>query len=119
MSFKIKDRVAIRRPGFENQIGRVKNVIPNDVSIYIVELEDKSLLKCLDYELTLIEDPKTIPDTIMISRSEFRQAVAELSDPNIYDKEGLSEALLTTITLSAIYVGAKLEKRLFDSEEVV
>lgn len=114
MSFKIKDRVTVRRPGSEDQIGRIKNIIPNDVSIYIVELDDKSLVKCLDYELTLIEDPKTIPDTIMISRSEFRQAVAELSDPKLYADEGISKELLTTITLSALYVGNKLEKRLFD-----
>lgn len=107
---KVNDRVSTLHSG-ETVEGVVQEIYNND--LLIIKLDDKTLIKRYAESVEVIENAPA-PDTITISRLDLRRAVAEVSDPKLYENDFTDPNLIRMITLVTTLIGSKLETELFN-----
>lgn len=97
-------------PGVKLVYGTVREIYPND--ILIVELEDKTLIKCRKADVTPIRDTEeTYKDIITISQEDFDLAVECATRPCNYDNLGVLEAGI--VCISGSIVANRIKRELF------
>lgn len=114
---KENDRVLVNSnvvPGKELVFGVVKEVYPRDTdNVLVVELEEnKTLIKCVDKDVTLAPAKEEDPDTITISRAEFRRAVSVVTELSSFECLGLLEGAV--VSVAGNLVCNRLERELFN-----
>ena len=83
----------------------------NDTIVYIVKWDNGTRTKCLDVDLNLLIEDTPDPDSVRISRSEFRDLVMKINHANNYPNANMEELeLIQTIGLN---VCVKLEREIF------
>lgn len=106
------DKVTLLTKGYEGRIGTI-NMIVND-DIYIVQLEDKTLVKCRLADLVPMTTEETSdPDSITITRDELVKAIAE-SVGDILLENPLDSQLGVLLTLHGALVIDRVIPKLFD-----
>lgn len=105
---KVNDRVSTLHSG-ETVEGVIQEIYTND--LLIIKLDDKTLIKRYAESVEVIENAPD-PETVTITRYDLRRAIAEVSDPKLYEefREPQSSILLS---LTATLIGQQLEKELF------
>ena len=97
-------------PGVKLVYGTVKEIYPND--ILIVELEDKTLIKCRKSDVTPVSADKDIlKDKITINQVDFDSAVEEAIRPDNYAELGFLESGI--VSLSGSLVASRIKRALF------
>lgn len=109
-------KVIVHRTGYPDAIGEIKDTCPTvNKTIYIVELEDKSLIKAtIDMLEPVFVEKEEDPETITISREEFTRLCVKATNPVNYKDAGLEESLV--IGLAGVLVCNRLEKELFGAK---
>ena len=87
MTFKVDDRVLVNRTEIAESLGTIVDIYPYKPysKLYIVKLDNDTLVKCLNNHLTPIEnisDPKV--KTITITREDFDNAVLKALSPEYF-----------------------------------
>lgn len=97
-------------PGVKLVYGTVREIYPND--ILIVELEDKTLIKCRKADVTPIRNTEEIlKDIITINQDDFDSAVEEAIRPENYAELGFLESGI--VSLSGSLVANRIKQALF------
>ena len=102
------DKVTLVKKGYEGKIGIIDSEI--GPGLFIVRLEDKELVKCLENEFVIMVN-NTTPDTIKISRSELRDEMTKAVESIIRETDG---AYGSVINLLGTLITKRLEKGLFN-----
>lgn len=97
-------------PGVKLIYGTVREIYPND--ILIVELEDKTIIKCRKSDVTPANmNEETLRDIVTINQSDFDNAVEEAIRPDNYVELGFLEAGI--VSLSGSLVANRIKRALF------
>lgn len=99
-------RVLIRRTGYPDTMGVIRDVL-KDWDLYIVELDDKSLIKCTENQLEPVLEKR--PE-ITISLEEFEKASIKVTSPLTYDTDPKTATIISEV---ALLVCIKLKEELF------
>lgn len=107
MTFKVDDRVLVNRTEIAESLGTIVEIYPYKPysKLYIVKLDNDTLVKCLNNHLTPIEnitDPKV--KTITITREDFDNAVLKALSPD-YLSSVFGEEPTTTEALVGMTCG--------------
>lgn len=106
------DKVTLLTKGYEGRIGTIDMIVNED--IYIVQLEDKTLVKCRLADLVPMTTEETSdPDTITITRDELVRAIAE-SVGDILLEKPLDPQLVVLLTLHGGLIVNRVTAILFD-----
>lgn len=106
MKYEIGIKVNVKNKDGEKP-GIIEGCVPG-LPIYIVKVEDR-LIKVRETDIELLQDP----DTITISREEFRSLAIGLTNPKNFEDEVESLSLATMIGLSGALICARMERELF------
>ena len=106
MTIKKGDKVKLNN--FKD-IGVVEMV---DSGILIVKLSDKTLIKCLERDVTPVED-EIKSDQITITREDFRNALMNAIDPDKLADNFKDMGEIMMVGLSAMLVVKDMEVELF------
>ena len=97
-------------PGIKLVYGTVKDIYPND--ILIVELEDKTLIKCRKEDVTPANiDSDTLKDIITINQADYDNAVDSVIKPCNYEELGFLESGI--VSLCGSLIANRLKRVLF------
>lgn len=105
---RVGDNVIIIGGDFCGERGIIEDTTDH---YYIVKIDDDTKIKCLPQEIETIEEPT--PDTITITREEFKEAVAKVVKPCNYTDEISDYGMITAVCLSGELVCRKLARELF------
>ena len=107
---KENDKVTLIKKGYEGRVGIIDHEI--NPGLYIVRLEDKELVKCLERDFVLMtKETDPAPDTIKISRSELRDEINNAVESIIRETDGTYGSV---INLLGVLITKRLEKSLFN-----
>lgn len=107
---KIGDTVHIKKT---NDIALIKEIYSTEGgNIYIIQVKDKSLIKILEEDIEAFE-PKD-PDTITITREDFKSAYMRALNPDKY--EDMSDITYNILIVSGELIISELEKELFNND---
>ena len=106
---KVNDRVSTLHSG-ETVEGVIQEIYNND--LLIIQLADKTLIKRYAESVELIEN-ELEPERVCISRMDLRRALAEASDPKLYEDAFTVPQSALILNLVATLIGKNLEKELF------
>lgn len=107
--FKVGDKVLV--DDYKGTIKEIHNVGLFDV--YIVELNIGRTMKTFKENLTKLQEKEDKPDTITISREDFKKAVLRATNPNHWLGKMKDPTTVNMLTLSGLAVSSELEDILF------
>lgn len=106
---KENDKVTLVKKGYEGRVGIIDSII--DPDLYIVRLEDKELVKCLENDIVLMVKERESDQTITISKDDLITEINNIVNSIVSEIDG---AYVTTISLVGTLIAKRLEKRLFN-----
>jgi hypothetical protein len=114
--FKVGDKVLV-----DDQKGTIKDIHNiGFFNVYIVELNDGGITKAFKENLTKLQESEykgNKPDTITISRKDFKKAVVKATSPNLWLGKMKDPTTVNMLTLSGLAVSLELEDILFGEAE--
>ena len=116
---EINDRVLLKNTPIDEDpvYGTIEEMFPSTKGIvYLVRLDNKCLTKLLREQFTLAKDDKKDPDTITISREDYRKVVIEVVKDLALDASKKDLSYMTIISILGFKIGADIERALFNND---
>ena len=113
--YELNTRVKITHGQYEGEVGEVFTGGMN-LSYLIVRLKTGELVKVLKEYVEPIEDESECEELITLTRSEFKNVMGKVSDPELYKGKSSDPTSSVLISTVALMLGQLIEKELFDVE---